>query len=594
MPLSRRLLVLLALSSCIAAPGKAWQGSQVLTLVSAPPGLAGPSDDSTAPTLNGDGRIVAFESFSAVFVANDTNSARDVFVLDRSTGVYERVSVGPAGQQSSSPSQSHPCSISPDGRYVTFVTSSTNFWPLPSGAQKNVFLRDRVAGTTELAALTSAGTPLNQGAEWGVTSGDGRFVAFGSMFSNLVVPGVPQSSTGHVYLRDRLLGATTVVDRPMVGAQWTGTSVVVAITPDGRYVLVRTTSSTLVPGDTNGREDTYLYDRVLDQLELASLTDAGGIGEYDQRAAGVSDDGRYVLFISGSPAFVPGGPNPVGGRFRVFVRDRVTQRTTCVSVNTAGDLADNHSIDARISGDGRFVVFLSSARNLARDTDPYSDVFVRDLWMSTTTRLSVGPNGEHPTVGYEAPSVSGDGRAFGFAGQAGFFNEMGKSVYVVARRNAVTPLCFADSEPDAVGLCPCSNPGGARRGCANSSTAGAVLGCFGSVAPDQLRLTVTGLPAGSVALFVQGDAVEASGVPFGVGLRCAGGILLRLAARSIMGSGAMFPSPGEGTIHDTSSGLGVPLGAGTVSTYQVLYRDPGTTACGIQPWNASSALLVTW
>ena len=83
-------------------------------------------------------------------------------------------------------------------------------------------------------------------------------------------------------------------------------------------------------------------------------------------------------------------------------------------------------------------------------------------------------------------------------------------------------------------------------------------------------------------------------MPFGVGLRCAGGILLRLAARSIMGSGAMFPSPGEGTIHDTSSGLGVPLGAGTVSTYQVLYRDPGTTACGIQPWNASSALLVTW
>src|SRR5689334_7009685 len=78
------------------------------------------SSDSATPSINANGRFVAFMSTAGNLVANDTNRREDVFVFDRQTGAIERVSVGLGDTEANSDSFSP--SISADGRYVTFTS----------------------------------------------------------------------------------------------------------------------------------------------------------------------------------------------------------------------------------------------------------------------------------------------------------------------------------------------------------------------------------------------------------------------------------------------------------------------------------------
>ncbi len=125
----------------------------------------------------------------------------------------------------------------------------------------------------------------------------------------------------------------------------------------------------------------------------------------------VSADGRYVAFISSARDLVPGDTN---GATDAFVRDRQTGATTRVSVDSAGTQADNVSENPSISGDGRYVVFGSYASNLAPgDTNDEYDIFLRDREASTTTRIDLDVNGRQLPRGTAAnvyPSISADGR----------------------------------------------------------------------------------------------------------------------------------------------------------------------------------------
>jgi Tol biopolymer transport system component len=148
-------------------------------------------------------------------------------------------------------------------------------------------------------------------------------------------------------------------------------------------------------------------------LSPAPSTSLVSLGVHNKPSAGesyapsISTDGRYVAFDSDAENLVPGDNNAQND---VFVRDRVTGRTELVSVNTSGQQGDKGSFTPSISGDGRWVAFVSDADNLVPgDTNQASDVFLRDRGTRKTIRLSVALDGRE-TLGGAGPAVSAGGR----------------------------------------------------------------------------------------------------------------------------------------------------------------------------------------
>ncbi|MEN4017821.1 MAG: hypothetical protein PQ975_07680, partial [Methanobacterium sp.] len=133
----------------------------------------------------------------------------------------------------------------------------------------------------------------------------------------------------------------------------------------------------------------------------------------------ISSDGRYIAFSSYASNLVAGDIN---GHKDVFVRDRLLNTTTLVSVSSTGEQGNSDSSQPSISSDGRYVAFTSYATNLVTgDTNGVSDVFVRDLLLNITERVSVSSAGEQGNGDSSSPSISGDGRYVAFSsGEARF------------------------------------------------------------------------------------------------------------------------------------------------------------------------------
>jgi hypothetical protein len=128
--------------------------------------------NSSAPSISADGRFVAFVSFAANLVPDDTNLSSDVLVRDRITGTTERVSVDSSGQQGESVSEFP--SISADGRFVAFHSFAANLVPDDTNRSGDVFVRDRIAGITERVSVDSVGREVDAG---GVLPSIARMVA---------------------------------------------------------------------------------------------------------------------------------------------------------------------------------------------------------------------------------------------------------------------------------------------------------------------------------------------------------------------------------------------------------------------------------
>jgi Tol biopolymer transport system component len=328
------------------------------------------------PALSGSGRYVAFSSSADNLVAGDTNGPliTDVFVRDRLTGVTQRVSVGSGGEQATATSLGP--ALSSSGRYVAF-TSAARRVPADTDAFFDAYVRDLATGDVRrLSSARSGGAP--NGASFGVAiSADGRRVAFDSYASNLVAGdtnGVPD-----VFVRDRWTGVTSRVSVGAGGAQGNGDSGGIstpAISGDGRYVAFTSLASNLVAGDTNGVTDVFTRDLRTGVTRRMSLTPTGRAANGGSESVAISSDGRIVAFASYASNLVAGDTNGVRD---VFVRDRWTGVTRLVSVASDGIRANGSSAEPAVSGDGLRIGFSSDATNLVpNDTNDATDVFVRD------------------------------------------------------------------------------------------------------------------------------------------------------------------------------------------------------------------------
>jgi Tol biopolymer transport system component len=337
------------------------------------------AEGTSLPTsISPDGRFVAFNSDAPNLVENDgvpTNleGALDVFVHDRETNETERISVNTQGD----PAEFAPSfggKITPDGRYVAFGSAAQNLDPLDTDINYDIFVRDRELGTTEMVSLTSTGEETMLFTMSPSISADGRFVAFDA--NDELTPD-DTNRAADVFVRDRTLGTTTLVSLRTDGSVGAKGGVDPEITPDGRFILFYSQSK-LVAADTNRSGDAYLRDLQSGKTMLVSRNHSGRVGNGHSFPNDISSDGRYVLFVSMASKIVPGDTN---GEFDYFIYDRVEKRPVRVNVNNRGRQArgdKSFNIQATISDDGAWVAFESSAYNLVRnDTNNAYDVFLR-------------------------------------------------------------------------------------------------------------------------------------------------------------------------------------------------------------------------
>jgi Tol biopolymer transport system component len=551
-------------------------------------------------SISPDGRSLVFSSYASNLVPVDTNGmAGDVFVRDLVTGVNTLVSLSSAGTQGNggagSPSRSF------DGRYVAFVSDSTDLVPGDTNGHLDVFVRDLQAGTTIRASVDSSGAQGNDDSSlFSVPSisADGRYLAFDSLATNLV-PG-DTNVQPDVFVRDLQAGTTTRVSVDSSGGQADDYSLQPSISADGRYVAFWSGATNLVPGDTNGQPDVFVKDLQTGATIRVSSDSSGTQGNGISLVPSISADGRYVAFVSDATNLVVGDGN---GAADVFLRDLLTGTTTLVSVDSSGAQSNGASASPTISAAGRFVAFTSAATNLVQgDTNGWEDAFLHDNLLGNTVRVSVDSAGAQGNGLSRSPSMSADGRFVAFQSAASnlvagdtngwddvFLRDRGDA-------SAFVPFCFGDGTGAG---CPCGNSGLLHHGCENSAgTGGARLVATGiaRLSGDTVFFDSSGELPSALSIFLQGTLTVAP-VDFGDGLRCTGGVLKRLYVKNASGGTASAPQGGDPSVSARSSTLGDQLPLGCTRIYQVYYRDSNPNFCpgpSGSTFNVSNAVALAW
>ncbi len=256
-----------------------------------------PDGNSFAPSLSSDGRFVAFESDATDLVRDDTNSVRDIFVRDRQTATTERVSVASDGTEANAGSFS--AALSADGRFVAFESDATNLVPGDTKGARDIFVRDRQAGTTERVSVASDGTEADGGSGSVAISADGRFVAFDSVARNLVEGDT--NGVSDVFVHDRQTGATGRVSVAADGTQanrGSRGSLLPATSADGRFIAFDSDANNLPGSATTGIVNTFV--RGPDATDASH--DVTGDGDLDDTVLDVFDASRGVLSGPTCPA----------------------------------------------------------------------------------------------------------------------------------------------------------------------------------------------------------------------------------------------------------------------------------------------------
>ena len=362
---------------------------------------------SILPEISGDGRFVVFMSEASNLVRGDTNGVSDTFVRDLSTGRVERVSVSSASEQGNAASLS--ASISGDGRYVAFRSHATNLVEGDANGKSDIFVRDRVGGTTQMASTPQGGGPANGESDSASISADGSLVAFRSLASNLV----PDDTNGRadIFVRDMRADGIVLVTQRTNGVQANSDSRTPQISSDGRRVAFSSFANNLVDDDTNRTWDVFVHD-VDGEIRRVSVAGDGTQGNAMSVLPSISSDGSVVTFVSDASNLVAGDSNRTRDAFVRVVDDTKTER---VSVPQGGGQANRRTLSTAVSGDGRFVALSSDASNLVGgDANGDRDVFAVDRSTGRVTIASTASDGRAAEGDSGGPSISADGRYVAF------------------------------------------------------------------------------------------------------------------------------------------------------------------------------------
>jgi Tol biopolymer transport system component len=215
--------------------------------------------------ISGDGRVVAFVSLARTL---DEGHEGGVYLRDREAGTTRWIADG-----------ARPA-INADGSVVAFV----------SGGAIHVF--DRTTGATERVSVTTGGASANGDSDWPALSGDGRTVAFHSLATNLVADA---HAGWDVFVHDRDSGVTELASVTSSGSPADDFSFFPRLSDDGLVVVFTSIAGNLDGAEDAGAWSLFLHDRSRRTTRRLPLT-AGVVGDTFDHA--LSGDGRYVAFAS--------------------------------------------------------------------------------------------------------------------------------------------------------------------------------------------------------------------------------------------------------------------------------------------------------
>jgi Tol biopolymer transport system component len=380
----------------------------VTTLVSLDlSGVGGGNGDSFPTGISDDGRYILFESWASNLIPNDTNNTSDIFLRDLATDTTRLVSANTNGGVGNG--QSRSAVITPDGRYVAFVSAASDLVPGDTNRIADVFVRDLQLGTTTLVSVgaVSPGTGFAVfGSDSPLITPDGRYVAFFSTATNLIFgPG----SSGDIYVRDLALGQTIWASSGALAAAQTAlratntASFNHAISSDGQFVAYEAGCS---PRFYPSRSGVILRFNLQTGFTDVIHTNAFVCNSSyeDIRSLSMTPDGRSIAFV----ANVQGDRSP---NTCIFVWNADAGSNVLASADPSGQIDPTGLCNWPVLDPaGRYVAFLSSATNLVSNslTGEYH-LYVRDLQAGVTSLVDSDMNGVGSILGPATiPVLSGD------------------------------------------------------------------------------------------------------------------------------------------------------------------------------------------
>lgn len=211
------------------------------------------------------------------------------------------------------------------------------------------------------------------------------------------------------------MGTTMRVSVASDGTQFREVWTNLAMSANGRYVAFESFTAITDHEQYVSCRNIYVHDRLTKVTQRISSTRSG------QPVCVASDpdisgDGRYITFVSANSEIVSDDMNDA---YDVFVYDQDIGQTKLVSAASNGLVGNDWSDYGAISDNGRFVVFWSAANNLINDDlNDRGDIFIHDLVTSETTLVSVTSNGSQSNGHSVYPSISADGRFVAFMSNA--------------------------------------------------------------------------------------------------------------------------------------------------------------------------------
>ena len=359
-----------------------------------------PNGNVLNPVISPDGNYIVYSSDANNLVTNDTNGKSDIFVFNNYNNQTSRISVNSANGQSNG--NSYNPSINSNGRYIAFDSVADNLVPLDTNRCSDIFIRDMWTGTITRIGFNSTVLQLNGNSYNPSISGDGRYIAY--EFYNAVLGGSYGNSS--IYLYDRIFGNTTIVSsgsdstNPCIstignyvaydsyvnkvvypdknnirdiirysivdGAKITvsvdsygkdadGSSYNPSINSDGTIIAFQSNANNLCPGDTAGNSDVFVHNT------KTGITSRVSVSSSNQQANGASvnpsinADGLYVIFYSFASNLVNGDTNGVSD---IFMHDMITGNTKRISVDSMVNQISEGTGMPNISSNGIYAVFL--------------------------------------------------------------------------------------------------------------------------------------------------------------------------------------------------------------------------------------------
>lgn len=299
-----------------------------------------------------------------------------------------------------------------EGRYVAFVTYTVGLGG--SGKYRQIVWRDRKTGETRLVSQGLNGVEGNQMSYNPAISADGRSVAFESYATNLV----PVDSNGvrDVFVWNADTNTVSAVSENR-GTEANSECFEPTISADGNLIAFSSSAGNLTPGvEGTSTVNVYLRDMRSGQVTLISKREKDGKGGGGSNPS-ISEDGSRIAFYN----YFPLTKEDQNNLWDIYVWESGNPKLKRVSKTASGGDKDqgeessSRVVSPSISGNGKYVAFATTATNMvSNDTNKLQDVFVAEVDSGRIVRVS--EKGEGIQGNGDSPIGQGEKIAISFDG----------------------------------------------------------------------------------------------------------------------------------------------------------------------------------